>query len=108
MWLIAILKLIYFKICSSLYFFFSAVLLYDKPASIFHPIEIEEKHEFLLKFSQDFDIVNNDIPLESVFTFINSEGKIEEKKDRPALLISSTSWTEDEDFEILLLALKGI
>lgn len=42
------------------------------------------------------------------FTELSEYGKVQFKPDRPGLLVSSTSWTPDEDFSILLKALQSI
>jgi len=42
------------------------------------------------------------------FTELTESGKVRLKSDRPGLLVSSTSWTQDEDFSILFKALQSI
>jgi beta-1,4-mannosyltransferase len=43
----------------------------------------------------------------TTFTRLLPDGKAVWRDDRPGLIVSSTSWTEDEDFSILLSALQG-
>lgn len=89
------------------------MVLYDRPPSVFKSVTIEEKHELYRILSQDYIPFNSDsisdasenVIEETRFTRKFSDGKVESKLNRPAILISSTSWTPDEDFGILFKAL---
>lgn len=82
-----------------------AEVLYDRPSNEFQPISLKEKHEFLLKLSYKYDIFKGPKENSTIFTeCIKNEIKLSRK--RPGFIISSTSWTEDEDFSILLNALQ--
>ncbi|GJN08890.1 hypothetical protein PR202_ga26850 [Eleusine coracana subsp. coracana] len=87
-----------------------ATVLYDQSPDFFHPASLMERHEiggfpsvvlwamrtaFLLKEAKDMNA--------TVFTS-KIGGEIFLKPNRPALVVSSTSWTPDEDFSILLEA----
>lgn len=66
---------------------------------------MEEKHKFLTKLGSTYSqLLSNDCT--SLFTK-ETDNKVEHKSNRPGLLVSSTSWTEDEDFSILFSALRG-
>ncbi|PBC25382.1 Chitobiosyldiphosphodolichol beta-mannosyltransferase [Apis cerana cerana] len=82
-----------------------AEVLYDRPSNEFQPISLKEKHEFLLKLSKKYDTFKGLKENSTIFTeCIKNEIKLSCK--RPGFIISSTSWTEDEDFSILLNALQ--
>ena len=81
-----------------------AKTLYDKPKESFGPIDTEQSHELFLKLGEkytEFSGENN----ATAFTQVDKDGQCSWILRRPAILISSTSWTEDEDFGILLEAL---
>lgn len=84
-----------------------AEVLYDRPPEEFHPISLEETHELLLKLSKEYSIFKGTEENCTAFTTQLPNGGVVLRNDRPALVVSSTSWTEDEDFSILLDALSG-
>jgi beta-1,4-mannosyltransferase len=77
-----------------------AVVLYDRPPSSFRIFDESEKNAFL----GEIDFENTELGKCAFRDNIFASASL--KSDRPALLISSTSWTEDEDFSILLHALE--
>ncbi|KAI9565178.1 hypothetical protein GHT06_008955 [Daphnia sinensis] len=82
-----------------------AITLYDRPAEIFQPVSLSEKHELFLKLGKDYHEFSSSRPDDTLLTERFADGQVRLREDRPGLLISSTSWTEDEDFSILLDAL---
>ncbi|ELW72147.1 Chitobiosyldiphosphodolichol beta-mannosyltransferase [Tupaia chinensis] len=91
-----------------------AVTLYDRPASFFKETPLDLQHELFLKLARTHSAFRAcsehlDPGMErSAFTERDPRsGAVTHLRGRPALLISSTSWTEDEDFSILLAALES-
>ncbi|XP_059660991.1 UDP-glycosyltransferase TURAN-like [Cornus florida] len=94
-----------------------ATVLYDQPPEFFRPACIEEKHKLFCRIDKYVgqpyglrDCISNGItemgnPDSNETLFTTQVGTdILLKRNRPALIVSSTSWTPDEDFGILLEA----
>ncbi|XP_017113969.1 chitobiosyldiphosphodolichol beta-mannosyltransferase [Drosophila elegans] len=88
-------------------------VLYDRAPSQFHPIDLPQKHELFLKLAKDFpqfqtkDNSQSDVLEATALTQKLANGSVQYKPQRQAVLVSSTSWTPDEDFGILLKALQA-
>jgi beta-1,4-mannosyltransferase len=95
-----------------------ATVLYDRPPPFFRRTPLDVRHDLFLRLQGEFPapvdatpegikgLVADDATL---FTYRDSRsGEIALRPDRPALLVSSTSWTPDEDFGILLDAIVEI
>ncbi|KAF8557404.1 glycosyltransferase family 33 protein [Imleria badia] len=98
-------------------------VLHDRPPSHFHRCSPPEVHELFLRLGPSLTspslknyLPSSNTPYTTQFTTtkmssstqssLYSVNMPELRNDRVALLVSSTSWTPDEDFTILLDALK--
>ncbi|PON87528.1 Chitobiosyldiphosphodolichol beta-mannosyltransferase ALG1-like [Trema orientale] len=94
-----------------------ASVLYDQPPEFFHPATLEEKHKLFYRLEKDLSqphgfrdcatigtggLLQKDTDGTLFSTLVGTD--IVLRPNRPALIVSSTSWTPDEDFEILLEA----
>lgn len=85
-------------------------MLYDRPPENFHSITLEEKHDLFYRLASEHHeflptTLNDDEYQGTLFTYKDAVGVVHLRENRPAILVSSTSWTPDEDFSILLKAL---
>ena len=87
-------------------------VLYDCPSAMFRPLPLPERHEFLLRMHSELCAAcprswysGLDTSRQTLFTEQDTFDTICLRKGRPALVTSSTSWTDDEDFGMLLDAL---
>ena len=82
--------------------------LYDRPPAVFQPISVLESHLLFASLAKQYPVFRaNDNSDTTIFTELLSDGNAVWRKDRPGLIVSSTSWTDDEDFSLLLSALQG-
>lgn len=85
-----------------------AVTFYDRPPDIFKAVTNKDMHPLFTTLGFEYELFLKDCKNgETIFTKLTDDLKVVLKDDRPGLVISSTSWTEDEDFSILLTALQG-
>uniref|UniRef100_A0A453LH94 Uncharacterized protein n=1 Tax=Aegilops tauschii subsp. strangulata TaxID=200361 RepID=A0A453LH94_AEGTS len=91
-----------------------ATVLYDHSPEFFHPASLTEKYELFCRLgtsicsamgSADCISVEKEVEDKSTTVLTSKiDGGVFFKPNRPALVMSSTSWTPDEDFSILLEA----
>ncbi|XP_037074802.1 LOW QUALITY PROTEIN: chitobiosyldiphosphodolichol beta-mannosyltransferase-like [Pollicipes pollicipes] len=80
--------------------------LHDRPAARFRPVPPEETHELFVRLGKLYQAFSTTVPDRTAFTERHADGSVRLFDDRPGLLVSGTSWTEDEDFSVLLHALQ--
>ncbi len=88
----------------------SITVLYDCPPAMFQPLSCDEQHDILTRLHTKLCSAcpsswHNalDLTRQSLLTERDvSSGKCVPRKGRPAFITSSTSWTPDEDFGLLL------
>jgi beta-1,4-mannosyltransferase len=90
-------------------------VLYDRPPEFFQPTNVETMHRLMNKLQSKIvekcPQLETQLPDKTIFTQVvncNGNSEIVQRHDRPILLVSSTSWTPDEDFSILLNALVAL
>ncbi|RKP34834.1 hypothetical protein BJ085DRAFT_43369 [Dimargaris cristalligena] len=89
------------------------IVLHDRSPEHFRRLNPKEAHQFwgdLTAWSPEFRLASarlggHTLPHRTLFTELNQD-QVRYRPQRPRVIVSSTSWTADEDFSVLLLAAK--
>ena len=91
-------------------------VLYDCPPNLFRPMDLTEQHSFLSRVHDQLCqgcpphwFGSLDTSYQTVLTELSPRGggaNAVSRPHRPLLITSSTSWTDDEDFDLLLEAMS--
>jgi len=86
-----------------------SIVVYDHAPSFFRRATLDEMHK-LFTSDDGQAVLPPSMRDQSAnpFTMVNSNGQAFRRADRPALLVSGTSWTVDEPFNVLLEALQAL
>lgn len=88
-----------------------ANVLHDRPPSFFCRASLDVQHNLFARLASDFNTCETkqngrtNTDEQTLFTTLSKSQVPVLRKDRPALVLSSTSWTPDEDFGVLLEAI---
>lgn len=82
-------------------------VLYDQATKKFKSLNMKDKHELFKKLNLSVS-VNEGNELTLFTSFNKEENKYSLRKDRPILILSSTSYTPDEDFMVLINSLDKL
>lgn len=89
-----------------------ATTLYDRPPSIFGETPLKQQHQLFMRLANTYPQFQSkgseEVKVQrTAFSVCDlTDDTVTLRTERPALLLSSTSWTEDEDFSVLLTALE--
>ena len=96
-----------------------AHVLHDRPPAFFRRLAERERHELLLRIRPQLDVGLHGAPLggadghgywgDDLTPWTRGEGgAVCRREGAPAIIVSSTSWTPDEDFSLLVDALVAL
>ncbi|KAJ4458149.1 putative UDP-glycosyltransferase TURAN [Paratrimastix pyriformis] len=89
-----------------------AQVLCDRPPPFFRRAQVEETHAMCLRYPAIFGssgartVDPAQESLQTMLTISTPEHGLSIREDRPAVVVSGTSWTADEDFGVLVEALE--
>ena len=84
----------------------SPTVLYDRPAFLLRPLPVLDRHILFMRLKKHYPVLDTIAPDTNLMTERFADGNIYLRIDRPGLIVSSTSWTKDENFDLLLDALE--
>jgi len=86
--------------------------LHDRPAAIFQPVSIDVTHTLFQRLQKENPTLKQgtaqaNLHDNATLLTVADGNKITFRTGRPAVIVSSTSWTPDEDFGLLYAALEA-